>query len=161
MYSHQETRQFSYTRAQLYALVADIERYPDFLPWVKALRIRQRSDYQLKADLEIGFKFYRESFRCEVSLDPAKKHIGVIYLDGPFQFLESEWRFSDQGDFSDQVRGEEKSTSQTQVTFSIRFAFKSRMLDRLLGPVFNEAVKRITQAFEERAAALYGQSQAT
>ena len=154
MYSHQETRQFSYTRAQLYALVADIERYPDFLPWVKALRIRQRSDHQLKADLEIGFKFYREGFRCEVSLDPAQKHIGVIYLDGPFQFLESEWHFADQ------VMDKDQSTVQTQVTFSIRFAFKSRMLDRLLGPVFNEAVKRITQAFEERAAALYQQSPA-
>ena len=143
MPEHRETRLLPYTPAQMFDLVADVERYPEFLPWCVACRIASRqSATQFTADLAVGFKMIREQFTSQVTLAPSSR-IEVRYLKGPFNHLINEWTFtpSDEG---------------TKVDFFLAFEFRSRVLQAVIGALFEEAVKRMVAAFETRARRLYG-----
>ena len=147
MPTHSETRQLPYTAQQMYDLVADVGRYPDFLPWTAAARIRSdedRGDHRvMEADLVISFKVFRERFTSRVVLWPEQKKIDTEYLDGPFKYMKSNWHFEDNLD-------------GCQVHFFVDFEFKNAILQKVIGVVFNEAMQRIVRAFEARAEALYG-----
>lgn len=144
---HSETRTLPYTAQQMYDLVADVESYPEFLPWCAAARIRQRGttgDHEvMEADLVISFKVFRERFGSRVTLWPEEMKIDTEYLDGPFRYMESTWRFED-------VEG------GCEVHFYVDFEFRNRVLQGVIGVVFNDAMQRIVRAFERRAANLYG-----
>ncbi|MDW4497781.1 type II toxin-antitoxin system RatA family toxin [Sulfitobacter sp. D35] len=147
MPTHSETRTLPYTAEQMYDLVADVESYPEFLPWCAAARIVSRESEAdkevLKADLVISFKVFREKFTSRVELDEAHRRIDTEYLDGPFRYMRSNWEFAD-------------TEAGCEVKFFVDFAFRNLILQRLIGVVFNEAMQRIVRAFEARAAALYG-----
>jgi len=148
MPTHGEKRVLPYTPEQIYTLVADVARYPEFLPWTAAARVRSRTPQPdgrelLMADLVISFKVFRERFTTHAMLDEAGKKIDIDYLDGPFKYLKSKWVFTDHPD-------------GVEVEFFVNFEFKSAVLQGVIGLVFNEAMHRIVAAFEKRAAALYG-----
>ncbi len=150
MPTHQETKHLPYTAQQMYDLVADVESYPQFLPWNAAARIRSREDcgdYDLLlADLVISFKVFREKFGSRVKLFDAERRIDTEYLDGPFKYMKSWWAFRE-------AQGEEGGC---EVEFFVDFEFKNAILQKVIGVVFNEAMHRIVRAFEKRAEALYG-----
>jgi coenzyme Q-binding protein COQ10 len=143
MPTHAEHRRLPYGAEQLFNLVADVERYPEFLPWCLAARIRERKDNTITADLLIGFKMVRERFTSRVVLDRPKR-IDVSYAEGPFRYLNNHWSFLPQDDGS------------CVIDFYVDFEFRSRMLQRIIGMLFNEAVRRMVGAFEARACKLYG-----
>ncbi|MEK9879371.1 MAG: type II toxin-antitoxin system RatA family toxin [Paracoccaceae bacterium] len=147
MPTHSEVRSLPYSASQMYALVADVERYSEFLPWCSAARIRQRvqkgESEILDADLVISFKVFREKFGSRVTLWENMHKIDTEYLDGPFKYMQSNWSFSDTDEGCD-------------VEFFVDFEFKNAILQRIIGVVFNEAMQRIVRAFETRAAELYG-----
>ncbi|MBL6454456.1 type II toxin-antitoxin system RatA family toxin [Belnapia sp. T6] len=146
MPTHAEKRILRYTPEQLFALVADVRRYPEFLPWCVGARIVSQNDDKLIADLTIGFKLFRESFRSEVVLE--RPHdIHVQYMNGPFRYLNNHWRFV-------------PHPQGTQVEFFVDFEFRSRLLQAVIGTVFNEAVRLMVRAFERRAMQLYGRPNA-
>lgn len=151
MPTHQETRKMPYTAAQMYDLVADVARYPEFLPWCAAARIRSRTPMGeaevMIADLVISFKVFRERFGSKVTLYPQITKIDTEYLDGPFKFLKSTWSFRD---------CEGAGASGCEVEFFVDFEFRNAILRGVIGVVFNEAMQRIVRAFERRAAVLYG-----
>ena len=128
--------------------MAQVERYPEFLPWCKACRITKREGEVFYADLIIAFKVYRERFTSKVVLQP-KHQIDVEYIDGPFRYLMNRWRFEDDGE------------GGCTVDFYVDFEFKSRILQGLIGLLFNEAVQRMVRAFEGRAVQLYGKPDPT
>ena len=141
---HTETRRLPYSPEQMYHLVADVARYPDFLPWVSAVRVRQDSDTLMVADLVVGFKGLRESFTSRVEKTrPSRIH--VDYLDGPLKYLRNEWAFRPDGD----------GAGGCLVDFAVDFAFKNRVFEVLAGQVFDRALRRMIGAFEDRAAVLY------
>jgi coenzyme Q-binding protein COQ10 len=142
MPTHAEERVLPYTPEQLFALVADIERYPEFLPWCVGARIKRREANLVVADLIIGFRVFRERFTSRVTLDPPQR-IDVAYTEGPFRYLTNHWTFMP-------VEG------GCRVGFFVDFEFKSRLLQRLIEVLFNEAVRRMVGAFEKRAGDLYG-----
>ena len=142
MPTHAEKRVLPYSPEQLYRLVAEIERYPEFLPWCLAVRIRKRSEAQVVADLVIGFKMIRERFTSQVSLDPEARLIHVKYIEGPLRYLNNHWRF-------------EEHPEGCLIDFFVDFEFHSRLMRRLMEPLFNEAVRRMVAAFEARAKDLY------
>lgn len=146
MPTHTEKRIMPYTAKQMYDLVADVETYPDFLPWCAATRIRKvtKDSHKtiIEADLIIAFKVFRERFGSRVTLKAEKFSIDVEYLDGPFKYLNNHWIFRD-------VEG------GCEADFFVDFEFKSRVLQALIGVVFNEAMQRIVKAFEMRADDLY------
>lgn len=146
MPKHQETRKLPYTAEQMYRLVADVEAYPEFLPWTAAARIRSRQDMGdhelMMADLIVSFKLFREKFGSRVALFDKEKRIDTEYLDGPFRYMKSWWQFKDLDD-------------GCEVEFFVDFEFKNAVLQGIIGMVFNEAMQRIVVAFEERAKALY------
>ncbi len=147
MPTHSETRPLPYTAQQMYDLVADVAKYPEFLPWCSAARIRRT--YQagegkvMEADLVISFKVFRERFGSRVTLFDAQKRIDTEYLDGPFKYMRSDWQFED-------------TDQGCNVSFHVDFEFKNAVLQGIIGVVFNEAMHRIVRAFEQRAAVLYG-----
>ncbi len=149
MPTHSEIRTLPYSAQEMYDLVADVAKYPEFLPWCAAARIRsvtpQGKTEVMEADLVISFKVFRERFTSRVVLMPDDKKIDTEYLDGPFKYMKSNWSFRD-------VDG------GCEVTFFVDFAFKNIMLQKLIGVVFNEAMQRVVRAFENRAQVLYGQS---
>lgn len=140
---HSETRYLPYTPEQLFDLVADVARYDEFLPWVVAVRVRSSSPTQTVADLVVGFNAFKERFTSRVSKE-RPHHICVDYIEGPLKHLHNEWRF------------EPAPQGGTTVFFSVDFAFRSRIFEALAGQMFDRALRRMTQAFEERAAVLYG-----
>lgn len=146
---HSETKRLPYTADQMYGLVADVESYPQFLPWNSAARIRSREAIEggevLEADLVISFKVFRERFGSRVTLWPDARKIDTEYLDGPFRYMRSTWAFRD-------VEG------GCEVDFMVDFEFKNAILQKIIGVVFNEAMHRVVRAFERRAADLYGAS---
>jgi coenzyme Q-binding protein COQ10 len=148
MPQHAEVKVLPYAPAQMFALVADVARYPEFLPWAAAARIRTRRPIEggevLEADLVISFKVFREKFGSKVTLLPEQGRIITEYLDGPFRHLHSTWDFRAAQD------------GGCQVDFSVDFEFRNPILAGLIGLVFNEAMQRIVRAFEARADALYG-----
>lgn len=146
MPTHAERRVVPYTPAQMYALVADIEQYPQFLPWCLDVKTRHRDGNILTADMMIGFKALRERFSTRVTLLPSElqpARIQVEYLNGPFHHLNNHWVFHPH------ARG-------CEVEFYIDFAFRSKILRVLIGALFNEAVRIMVRAFEVRARQLYG-----
>ena len=147
MPAHSETKRLPYTAQQMYDLVADVDQYPQFLPWTAAARVRSTEDQGdhtvMLADLVVSFKVFREKFGSRVVLWPDKKKIDTAYIDGPFKHLESTWRFAD-------VDG------GCEVSFDVDFEFKNRILQGIIGVVFNEAMQRVVRAFEKRADDLYG-----
>jgi coenzyme Q-binding protein COQ10 len=142
MPTHAEQRLLPYTPEQMYALVADVERYPEFLPWCMAARICERRSDFIDADLIIGFRLFRERFTSHVKLDPPSR-IDVTYAEGPFRYLDNHWTF-------------ERVPGGCRIDFFVDFEFKSRLLQRVIQVLFGEAVKRMVAAFEGRARQLYG-----
>jgi coenzyme Q-binding protein COQ10 len=140
---HHETRVLPYTPEQVFDLVADIARYPEFLPWVQAMRVRSATPVLVTADMIVGFKMVRERFTSRVTLDRPNR-IHVDYIDGPLKYLRNDWNF----------RADPRGCA---VDFSVDFEFKSRMFERLAGLFFGEALKRMVGAFETRAAAIYAE----
>lgn len=149
MPTQSEKKVLPYTAEQMYALASDVMSYPKFLPWISAARIRSRTDmedYELvEADLVISFKVFRERFGSSVKLSPAAKTIETEYLDGPFKYLNSSWAFVDVDE------------GHSEVSFFVDFEFKNAILQKLIGVVFNEAMRRTMRAFEDRAKVLYGE----
>lgn len=146
MPTHAERRSVPYTKQQMFELVADVERYAEFLPWCTAVRIRRRESRDVfVADLVIGFKMVRERFTSRVTLNRHDR-IDVQYTDGPFRYLNNHWAF------------EEDENGRCVIDFYIDFEFRSRTLQKLIGVLFNEAVRRMVNAFEDRAGELYGPS---
>jgi coenzyme Q-binding protein COQ10 len=143
MPTHAEQRVLPYTPEQLYSLVADVENYPEFLPWCVAARIRERREDLIVADLVIGFRMIRERFTSKVALDPVALKIHVTYAEGPFRYLNNHWRFKEHPE-------------GCEIDFYVDFEFKSRLLQKMIQPLFHEAVRRMVAAFESRAVALYG-----
>ena len=140
---HSETRHLPYSPEQLFDLVADVARYDEFLPWVVAVRIRSSSEQETIADLVVGFSAFKERFTSRVVKDRPDR-ICVDYVEGPLKYLHNEWEFQRAAD------------GGTDLHFSVDFAFKSRLFETLAGSMFDRALRRMTGAFEQRAAALYG-----
>jgi coenzyme Q-binding protein COQ10 len=140
---HSETRYLPYTPEQLFELVADVEHYDEFLPWVVAVRVRSSSEKETIADLVVGFNAFKERFTSRV-IKERPTRICVDYVEGPLKYLHNEWMFDRAAD------------GGTDVHFSVDFAFKSRLFESLAGAIFDRALRRMTDAFEQRAAALYG-----
>ena len=132
----------------MFALVADVERYPEFVPLCEGLTIKSRrtkgDKEMLLANMSVGYKAIRETFTSQVILDPANLVINVQYQDGPFKYLDNRWSFVETGE------------NRCLVNFFIDYEFKSKMLGILMGSMFETAFKRFTRAFEERADAIYG-----
>jgi len=142
MPTHSEKKVLRYTPDQMFDLVADVRRYPEFLPWCVGAQVVSENERELVADMTIGFKMFRETFRSRVALQrPGEVH--VEYLNGPFRYLNNRWRFR-------AVEG------GTEVDFFVDFEFRSRLLQAVIGTVFTEAVRMMVRAFERRAMALYG-----
>jgi coenzyme Q-binding protein COQ10 len=149
MPAHKERRPLPWTAEQMYGLVADVARYPEFLPWTSAARIRSRTprpdgSEAIEADLVISFKVFRERFGSRVILFPAERRIETDYLDGPFRHMHSHWQFAD-------LPG-----GGCEVDFAVDFEFRNALLQAVIGVVFDEAMRRVVRAFEARAEALYG-----
>lgn len=143
MPKHSETRRLEWRADQMFDLVADVQRYGEFLPWVSAVRVRSNSDSEMLADLVVGFKGLRENFTSRVR-KTRPTSIQVDYVDGPLKFLRNEWRFAD------------APGGGCTVEFSVDFAFKSRIFETLAGQVFERALNKMTDAFVTRAKTLYG-----
>jgi len=142
MPTHKETRHLPYTPDQMFDLVADVQRYEEFLPWVSAIRVRSDSDTEMVADMIVGFKGLRETFTSKVNKHRPDE-IHVDYLDGPLKYLRNDWVFRSEG-------------TGCAVDFSVDFAFKNRVFEMLAGQVFGAALRKMIGAFEDRAAVLYG-----
>ncbi len=138
---HAERRFLPYTPEQLYELVADVGRYPEFLPWCVGARVRKREGNVLTADLIIGFKMFRERFTSRVTLNPPER-IDVEYTEGPLKYLNNHWVF-------------EPAPGGCIIDFCVDFEFRSAIFQKVIGVLFNEAVRRMVGAFETRAHALY------
>ena len=142
-------RRVHHSAAKMFDLVADVERYPEFVPLCQSLKIRQRTPQPdgtevVIADMTVSFKLVRESFTSQVTLDRPNLKITVEYLKGPFSNLENRWTF------------EAKSDIECDVGFYLAYEFKSRMLALLMGTMFDAAFARFAAAFEKRANAIYG-----
>ena len=147
MPSHSDHTILPYSPSQLFALVADIEKYPEFIPWCRAARITGQSGNQLTAELVVSFKHITESYVSRVTLSPPENEksaagIDVEMVSGPFEHLTNQWKVapSDEG---------------TRVEFAIDFKFRSKLLDMLVGGLFMKANSKLTEAFRKRADALY------
>ncbi len=145
---HSETRHLPYTPEQLFEMVADVASYGEFLPWVVAVRVRSSSEEETVADLVVGFNAFKERFTSRVMKERPGR-ICVDYVEGPLKYLHNEWRF------------ERTADGGTKLGFSVDFAFKSRLFEALAGQMFDRALRRMTGAFEQRAAALYGISRSS
>lgn len=145
MTKHAEQRRLPYTPEQLFDLIADVKRYPEFLPWCLSSRITHEEEDAFNADLVIGYKMIRERYSSRVTLN-VPDHIHVEYTSGPMKYLSNHWKF---------IREEDGSCT---IDFFVEFEFKNRILQNLIGVFFNEIVRRMVSAFEERALALYGVS---
>lgn len=143
MSTHAEKRLLPYSPEQLFDLVADVARYPEFLPWCVGTRIRSQEGETIVADVVIGFKMFRERFVSEVTLDRPRR-IDVAYREGPFRYLNNHWIF------------EPAAGGACEIDFYVDFEFRSRLMQKMIGAVFNEAVKIMVSAFEKRAREIYG-----
>jgi len=143
MPSHHEIRTLPYSPEQMFMLVADIEKYPEFLPWCLKARIRERKEAQLTADLIIGYSFFRETYTSHVTITPFEEII-VEYGGGPMSHLENRWHFRP------------TPSGGSEVEFYVDFSFGSSFLQRAIEGVFTQALFHMTEAFEKRAAELYG-----
>ncbi|MCX5614048.1 type II toxin-antitoxin system RatA family toxin [Bombella saccharophila] len=142
MPTHAEQRLIPYSSEQLFDLVADIEKYPEFLPWCVRAAVRSHSKNELLADLTIGFGPFRETYTSRVQLDRPHQ-ITVGYERGPFKHLKNIWRFTPEGE-------------HCRVDFFVDFEFRSRLLGNAIGMVFNEGVRLMVKAFITQAGKVYG-----
>ncbi|CUW86706.1 MULTISPECIES: type II toxin-antitoxin system RatA family toxin [Rhizobium/Agrobacterium group] len=142
-----ETHRFvKHSPDRMYDLVADVEKYPQFLPLCEALTVRSRKERDgktlLVADMTVGYKAIRETFTTQVLLNPAERAIDVKYIDGPFKYLDNRWRFdAAEGGFN--------------VHFFIEYEFKNRLLGAVMGSMFDRAFRMFAEAFETRADKIY------
>ena len=142
MPTHAERRNLPHTTEQMYNLVSDVEKYPEFLPWCVGVRVKEKTANRINADMMIGYKMFREKFSCKVELTFPDR-IDVIYEEGPFKYLNNHWIFI-----------KEKDGTCT-VDFFVDFEFNSTLLQKVIGVGFNEAVKIMVHAFEKRADNVY------
>lgn len=140
-----ETRRLPYSAEQMFDLVADVDRYGEFLPWVVATRVKSESDTEIVADMLVGFKALREKFTSRVRKDRPRE-IAVHYVDGPLRDLDNIWRFTALPD------------GGCEIDFAVDFTFKNRMFEAIAGQYFDRAFRKMVAAFEERAEDLYGSS---
>ena len=143
MPKHSETRRLPYTPEQMFALVADVGRYAEFLPWVVAVRVREDSESEMLADLLVGFMALREKFTSRVE-KRRPMEIRVHYVDGPMRDLDNRWLFHPAG------------PSACDIEFDVRFTFRNPLFEKIAGQYFDKAFGKMVAAFETRAAALYG-----
>ncbi len=141
MISHRETRLVAFPAALMYAVVSDVEKYPEFLPWVVALRVLSRRADGMTAEMAVGYGGLRERYTSDVALDPVQHRIDVVQTKGPFKTLENHWHFTPRD-------------GGCEVKFSIQFEFKSRLLHGVAGHAFEKVMLKMADAFEARAAAL-------
>ncbi len=137
----------------MFALVADVRKYPEFVPLCQSLKVRGEAPIDggkrvVVADMTVAYKMFKETFTSRVELDPASREIMVTYLDGPFKKMENRWRF------------EEVTESRCVVEFDIDYEFRSRTLASLMGAMFDKAFRKFSTAFEARADQLYGSASA-
>jgi coenzyme Q-binding protein COQ10 len=141
------TRRVAHVPERMFALVADVDSYPQFLPLCEALTVRSRKERNghtmLVADMTIGYKAIRETFTTQVLLKPDENTIDVSYIDGPFKYLSNVWRF-------------EPAEGGCMVRFFIDYEFKSRILGAVMGTMFDRAFRMFAEAFEKRADVVYG-----
>ena len=140
-----ETRCLPFSAQQMFDLVADVGRYGEFLPWVIATRVRSDSETEMVADMVVGFKAIRESFTSRVTKDRPRE-IAVHYVDGPLSDLDNVWTF----------RAVDDQTCE--IDFLVEFTFRNRLFERIAGQYFDRAFRKMVEAFEARAAELYGSS---
>jgi coenzyme Q-binding protein COQ10 len=143
------TRRVQHSAAEMFDLVADVERYPQFVPLCQSLNVRRRSQDGegrdvIVADMTVAYKFIRETFTSRVTLDRPKQTILVEYLEGPFRRMNNRWSFRPTGENS------------CEVEFFLAYEFRSRTLGMLMGSVFDAAFRRFAAAFERRADEVYG-----
>ena len=141
MIEHRETRQVPYPAELMYAVVSDVEKYPQFLPWVLALRVLSRRENGLTAEMAVGYGALRERYTSDVRLDPEARTIDVVEIrknGGPFKTLENHWRFTPKGE-------------GCEIEFCILFEFKTRLLHRVAGHAFEKVMMKMADAFEARA----------
>jgi|TARA_B100000959_G_scaffold99379_1_gene105068 coenzyme Q-binding protein COQ10 len=143
MPTHAEKRHLPHSPKQMFDLVSNVAEYPEFLPWCVGTRIKSHENDEIVADMVIGFKMFREKFTSRVKLSSPDR-IDVVYEDGPFKYLNNHWIFITEDDGS------------CAVDFYVDFEFHSKLLQKMIGVVFNEAVKIMVHAFEKRADAVYG-----
>jgi coenzyme Q-binding protein COQ10 len=146
-------RRVRHRAEQMFDLVADVERYPEFVPLCQSMKIRHRTPKpdgteMVVAEMVVSFKLVRETFTSQVTLDRPNLKILVEYLEGPFSTLENRWTFEPNGDRA------------CDVGFFIQYEFKSRMLGLLMGTMFDTAFSRLSAAFEKRADQVYGKPDA-
>jgi coenzyme Q-binding protein COQ10 len=145
--SHSEIRELPYTAEQMYAVVADVERYPEFLPWCQSVRVlsrgREGGNDVLTAEMMVAYHGVRERYVSRVTLDKAARNIEAVHIQGPFERLTNRWRF-------------EPMKKGSRIHFFIDFAFKNWLLSALAGIAFERTVMRMADAFVERARSLYG-----
>ena len=139
---HEECRVINHSPLNLFKLVSDVKKYPEFLHWCLGARIKNNSKNNSDADLIIGFKIYKEIYSSQISLDHFNKKIIVNYQDGPFEYLDNYWIFKD-------------NKNGCEVEFMVDFKFKSVFLQTLMETLFSEAVRRMVGAFEKRADELF------
>ncbi|NJR14145.1 MAG: type II toxin-antitoxin system RatA family toxin [Phyllobacteriaceae bacterium] len=148
MPQYETTRRVAHSAEKMFALVADVEKYPEFLPMCEALVVRERRERDgqtlLVADMTVGYQAIRETFTSQVHLKPADSQIRARYIDGPFKSLDNLWTFRPAGN------------NACDVVFYIDYEFKSRVLGALMGAMFDRAFRKFAEAFEERADAVYG-----
>ena len=142
MPTHAEKKHLDHSPEQMFTLVRDIEKYPEFLPWCIGTRIRSHEENEILADMVIGYKMFREKFTSRVTLNEPNR-IDVVYFEGPFKYLNNHWVFLSEQDGS------------CTVDFFVDFEFRSRLMQKMIGIVFNESVKMMVQAFEKRANYIY------
>lgn len=139
----QEVHAMPFTAEQMFDLVADVARYPEFLPWVVATRVRSDSETEMVADMLVGFKSIREKFTSKVTKDRPHQ-ITVHYVDGPLRDLDNRWQFR------------ALDNGHCEVDFCVDFTFKNKVFEALAGQYFDRAFRRMVDAFEQRARELYG-----
>lgn len=148
MPEHRTKHRVGHSAEEMFALVADVERYPEFVPFCEALTVRgRRRDGEkeiLVADMVVGYKLVRENFTSKVTLDRPAYSIRADYLDGPFRSMENSWHFEPLPD------------GGCEVSFCIEYEFRSRTLAMLMGSLFDRVFRRFSAAFEARADAVYG-----
>ncbi|MCC3861123.1 type II toxin-antitoxin system RatA family toxin [Pseudemcibacter aquimaris] len=137
-----EDRVFPYTAEQMFDLVADVGKYPEFLPWCIGARLYNKKENDFYADLIIGFKVFRERFTSHVMLSDGK--IEIDYVKGPLSYLHNLWEFKDLPD------------GGSALHFEVDFEFKNKIFQKMIGGLFTEAVHRMVESFEDRAIELYG-----
>lgn len=133
-----------YTTQQLYELVVDIEKYPEFLPWCLGARVISTTEYEIMADLTVGYSVFRETFRSCVHITPHSK-VEIEYVSGPFHHLHNVWEFK------------ETSNGGTNINFYIDFKLRNHFFQSAIQMAFDKAFSQMLSAFEKRAGELYGE----